>query len=161
MLLEIFNDIPKDSYGVFVGLMITYAILFTLVLNPMNLSTSIVCTLVLYIQGSLILSILGSWLRIDGILLERGSLNNPLHRINQSFVVFYVILRSCRIAKLDVVHLLLIVFYTGFDLAFPFVVFLSVYSLSSQKPVCLRFSDKHCSRAVVCKCNQNTYHPVV
>jgi len=60
MLFEIFNDIPKESYGVFMGLMITYAILFTLVLNPMNLSTSIVCTLVLYIQGSLIFSILGS-----------------------------------------------------------------------------------------------------
>ena len=140
MLFEIFNDIPKESYGVFVGLMITYAILFTLVLNPMNLSTSIVCTLVLYIQGSLIFSILGSWLCMDGILLEHWSLNKPLHRINQSFVVFCVILRSCRIAKLDVVHLLLIVFSTGFALAFPFVVLLSVYNLASQKPVAFKDS---------------------
>jgi hypothetical protein len=60
MLLEILKDVPRDSYGVLVGLMISYAILFTLVLNPMNLSTYIVCTLVLYIQGSLIFSILGS-----------------------------------------------------------------------------------------------------
>lgn len=74
MLLEILKDVPRDSYGVLVGLMISYAILFTLVLNPMNLSTYIVCTLVLYIQGSLIFSILGSWLLVDRIVLERWSL---------------------------------------------------------------------------------------
>lgn len=60
MLLEIIKDIPRDSYGVLVGLSMTYAFLLTLVLNPMNLSTYIICTLVLYIQGSLIFFILAS-----------------------------------------------------------------------------------------------------
>jgi hypothetical protein len=38
------------------------------------------------------------------------------------------------------VHLLLIVFSTGFALAFPFVVLLSVYNLASQKPVAFKDS---------------------
>lgn len=165
MLLEMLNDIPRDSYGVLVGLAITYAILLTLVLNPMNISTYIVCTLVLYIQGSLIFSILGSWRRMDRIVLERWSLNNPLHRINKSFVVSFVVLRSCWIAKLDVVHLLLVVFYTGSALVFPLIVLLSVYNLSSQKPVRFKECVDSVTRVVhtqqSTQCNRNAYHPVV
>ena len=66
--------------------------------------------------------------------------NNASHRINQSFVVFFDTLRSCGIAKLDVAHLLLLVFYTAFALVFPLIVFMSVYSLSSQKPVAFKDS---------------------